>query len=277
MTNSINTLSVTVVIPTYNRRTVLSRCLESVLGQTVQPAEIIVVDDGSTDGTGSWVRTKYPQIHLYTQDNKGVSFARNLGIRNAETEWIAFLDSDDAWLPEKLEKQMALLEANPQARLCHTEERWMYKGKERSVARAYLKKGGWIFKDCLPVCAISPSTVVIHKSVFDEFGLFDETLPACEDYDLWLRITPHMAALLVDEPLIEKHGGHEDQLSAQRGLDKYRIQGLQKLLMNGDLSREDRDRAILQLKEKCRVYAKGLEKYGKSEEAKSYMDMLEMY
>ncbi len=259
--------AVSVVIPTYNRRMTLGRCIESVLGQTVAPEAVLVVDDGSTDGTADWVGKTYPQVTVIEQENSGVSAARNTGIKNAVTDWIAFLDSDDCWMADKLEKQIGALEMNSVYRLCHTEERWIYRGKERVVAGPYRKKGGWIFERCLPVCAISPSTVVIHRSVFEEVGLFDESLPACEDYDLWLRITSRMPVLLVDEPLIEKHGGHEGQLSAGWGLDRYRIRALQKILKEGQLSDDRRLLTEQKLKEKCLVFAKGLEKHGKVAEA----------
>jgi glycosyltransferase involved in cell wall biosynthesis len=245
-----------------------------VFGQTARPTEIIVVDDGSTDGTATWLKDNFPEIRLIEQENCGVSSARNIGIQISTTEWIAFLDSDDCWLPEKLDKQMKALEMNSKFQICHTEERWIYRGKERPVPEAYRKKHGWIFEHCLPVCAISPSTTIIHRSVFDEVGLFDERLPACEDYDLWLRITSRMPVLLVDEPLIEKHGGHKDQLSGQWGLDKWRIQALQKVLGEQHLSEEHRGLAKAQLRVKCQIFSEGLEKHGKVEEAEYYRSLM---
>ena len=265
--------AVSVVIPTYNRRGRLGRSIESVTSQTKAPQAILVVDDGSTDGTADWVRKSYPGVTVIEQEHAGVSAARNRGIENAATDWIAFLDSDDCWMPDKLEKQMRALALNPGYRICHTEERWIYRGKERPVAGPYRKEGGWIFRNCLAVCAISPSTVVVHRSVFEEVGLFDESLPACEDYDLWLRITSRMPVLLVDEPLIEKHGGHRDQLSAAWGLDRYRIRALQKILGKGELSVDQRRWTKEKLKEKCLVYAKGLEKHGKMEEARHFRSL----
>lgn len=263
-------MSVTVVIPTYNRKKTLGQALGSLMYQTRAPAEIILVDDGSTDGTAFGVRKEYPQIKILEQENKGVSAARNAGIREANTDWIAFLDSDDVWMAEKLERQMNALEKSPDHRVCHTEEKWVFRGKHRPVAAPYIKQGGWIFERCLPVCAISPSTVLIHKSVFEEVGLFDESLPACEDYDLWLRICSRMPVLLVKEALIEKHGGHSDQLSAQWGLDQWRIQTLQKSLEEGYLTDEQLTLAERQLKRKCLIYAQGLEKHGNSEQAEEY-------
>ena len=266
--------TVSVIIPTFNRLDSLPRAIESVLSQTKTAEELIVVDDGSTDGTGNWVKETYPDVILIQQANQGVSAARNAGIRRATTEWIAFLDSDDVWLPTKLAKQLLVLDATPDYKICHTEERWIYNGQERPVATPYKKQAGWIFEACLPVCAISPSTVLIHRNVFDQVGLFDESLPACEDYDLWLRVTSRMPVLLIDVPLIEKHGGRDDQLATQWGLDRWRIQALKKVLNEGHLTEDQQDLAKKQLVEKCVIFASGLEKHGKDREAKYYLEII---
>ena len=268
---------ISAVIPTYNRRDRLQRALDSVVRQSLSVEEIILVDDGSTDGTADFVRNKFPSVTVIEQENQGVSAARNVGIQAATTSWIAFLDSDDVWLSDKLEKQVNLLKQYSDSRICHTEEKWLYRREPKSVAKPYVKQGGWIFERCLPVCAISPSTVLIHKSVFETVGLFDVSLAACEDYDLWLRICSRMPVVLVEEPLIEKHGGHSDQLSSQWGLDKWRIQALQKLLKENHLSEEQRSLVIQQLKQKCSLYAQGLEKHGKGEAAKMYKTIAETF
>jgi Predicted glycosyltransferases len=172
---------------------------------------------------------EFPQVHYYYQDNLGVSAARNLGIQHTAGNWLAFLDSDDEWLPEKLANQQTALAANPEYKICHTEENWIRNGAPVKVPQKYAKTGGWIFKHCLPLCAMSPSTLLIHRSIFTDVGLFDSRLPACEDYDLWLRITAHYPVLLVEQPQINKHGGHKDQLSqAFWGMDRFRICALQK-------------------------------------------------
>jgi len=226
------------------------------------PDEIIVIDDGSTDDSTSGLAELYPNIKVIIQPNRGVSAARNAGIQVSQSDWIAFLDSDDVWLDTKCEKQLAALQRNPEFRICHTQEQWIYNGSEKPVPNAYTKKGGWIFLDCLPRCAVSPSTVIVHRELLDSVGLFDESLPACEDYDLWLRIASTHPVLLVDEPLIQKHGGHEDQLSNQRGLDIYRIFALEKVLDKTNLNSEYHAAARDTLVEKCRIIGHGAENRG---------------
>ena len=180
---------ISVVIPTYNRRDLLNRALLSVFAQGLLPTEIIVIDDGSTDGTALMIAKEFPSVRYYRQENVGVSSARNLGIHHAKGDWLAFLDADDEWLPNKLSQQSKALLSTPESKVCHTEEMWIRNGIRVNPAKKYAKTGGWIFNKCLLLCAISPSTVMIHRSVFDAIGVFDTDFPVCEDYDLWLRIT----------------------------------------------------------------------------------------
>ena len=265
--------SVSVVIPTYNRLHTLDRCLSSVFTQTQPVDEIIIVDDGSTDGSADWIRDQHPDIQLIQQANRGVSAARNTGIQAAKSEWIALLDSDDEWLPNKIEAQLAAIDQSPGSRLCHTEENWIYQGTPKTMPEAYHKRNGWIFEHCLSRCAISPSTVLIQQSLFDEIGFFDESLPACEDYDLWLRICSRYPVTLVDKPLIAKHGGHSDQLSNQRGLDTYRIQSLDKLLREDYLKPQHRSMALETLTAKCAIVANAATKRGNLEEAERFREI----
>ncbi|MET0093096.1 MAG: glycosyltransferase family A protein, partial [Sedimenticola sp.] len=206
-------MQISVIIPTHNRADLLERALKSVQAQTLPPLEVIVVDDGSEDHTREMVSEKFPRVHYLHQPNRGVSSARNLGISEARGDWIALLDSDDEWLPSKLASQKTRLESQPGHHICHTEEIWIRNGKRVNQMKKHTKQGGAIFQHCLPLCVISPSSVLIHKSVFREVGLFDESLPACEDYDLWLRICARYPVTYVEQPQIVKYGGHEDQLS----------------------------------------------------------------
>ncbi len=264
-------LPVAVVIPTYNRARLLCRALTSVLTQSRRPAEVIVVDDGSTDDTAHMIREAFPDVRYVQQDNRGVSAARNRGIEIARMEWVALLDSDDEWLEGKLETQFQALSRNPQSRVCHTEEIWIRRGVRVNPMKKHAKAGGWIFQRCLPLCAMSPSSILLHRTVFEAVGLFDESLPACEDYDLWLRITAHYPVLFIEEPLIVKHGGHEDQLSRRHwGMDRFRVRALQKILASDQLSATDRHAAATVLAAKARIVASGARKRGRHAEAEHY-------
>ena len=272
-------IRITTIIPTYNRREFLPRAIDSVLGQTVPPDEVIVVDDGSTDGTPQMLDQRYPTVKVIEQENGGVSAARNTGVKEARYEWLAFLDSDDAWLPRKLERQSAALleRENEGILVCHTDEIWMRKGIRLNQGKRHQKAGGRIFRNCLPVCIISPSSVLIHREIFQQVGLFDPSLPAAEDYDLWLRICARYEVLHIAEPLIVKYDGHPGQLSHQWGIDRYRIEALCKILDSGILNASDYSCALKTLQEKCTIYANGAAKRGKDREAELYENIPRRY
>jgi glycosyltransferase involved in cell wall biosynthesis len=263
--------TVSVVLPTFNRRGFLQQAVESVLAQTRPADELIVVDDGSTDDTADLLAGYGDRLMVIRQDNRGVSAARNAGIRRAKGAFVALLDSDDYWLPEKLEAQLSFFERHPDAMLCQTEETWMRNGKRVNPKNRHRKYSGMIFEKTLPLCLVSPSAVMIRKELFREVGLFDESLPACEDYDMWLRISWKYPVYLIDTPLIVKRGGHDDQLSAMPELDKYRIQALSKILRQGCLSPAQHLSAMEMLTRKCRIYAAGCRKRGRLREAEAYL------
>ena len=130
-----------------------------------------------------------------------------------------------------MSNQLESIKNHPTVRICHSDEIWVRKGLRVNQMKKHQKHGGWIFQYCLPRCVISPSSALVHYSVFEEFGDFDEKLPVCEDYELWLRITSALPVLYIPEALITKFGGHPDQLSHSRwGMDRYRIYSLEKLL-----------------------------------------------
>ena len=253
---------ISVIIPTFNRRHVLPRALRSVVAQDIDvPVEVIVVDDGSVDGTSDDIGSEFPQVRYLVQENRGVSSARNVGIRAARGEWIALLDSDDAWLPDKLAVQLEALEAATEYRVCHTEEIWIRNGVRVNPMKKHKKVGGWIYERCLPLCCISPSSVMIHRSIWDDVGVFDETLPACEDYDLWLRICAREPVLFVDRALVQKYGGHDDQLSRQYwGMDRFRIQALENILATEVLSPAQRVLTLSMMIRKLEILINGAKK-----------------
>ncbi len=255
--------SISVIIPTRDRAGLLPRCLNSVFAQSLAPLEIIVIDDGSTDETRSLLARNYPQVRLLEGPGRGVSAARNTGIRAAAGDWLALLDSDDSWFPRKLERQAAALADNPGHRVAHTDEIWIRNGARVNPKLKHKKYGGWIFQRCLPLCVISPSSVMVHRQVFEQVGMFDENLPVCEDYDLWLRICARMPVLFIPEPLVTKYGGHADQLSRRyRGMDRYRILALDKVLNKANLSPADRRAAVDMLLSKAAIYLAGARKHG---------------
>ncbi len=254
-------MKVSVIIPTYNRKHTLGRAIESIISQTIKPLEIIIVDDGSNDGTREWIKQEYPFIKYLNQNNSGVSASRNRGIFSANGNWIAFLDSDDEWIPEKLERQLSILSSDKKAVFCHTNEIWIRNGTRVNQMRKHQKYGGYIFEKCLDMCRISPSSSIIKKEVFDHIGYFDESLIVCEDYDLWLRIAAHYKILFLDQPLIKKYGGHVDQLSRVKGgIEKYRIQSLEKILSSESLEISQFNSAKEILIKKLNIYANGVRK-----------------
>ncbi len=268
-------LNITIVIPSFNRKSLLRRALHSVYAQTRLPDEIIVVDDGSADGTDIMVKSEFPNVDYYYQENAGVSAARNYGISQSRSEWLVFLDSDDEWLPEKLQQQEQLLQQSPGLLVCHTEEIWIRNGKRVNPKHKHTKTGGWIFQRCLPLCAMSPSSIMIHRDVFKQVGSFNESLPACEDYDLWLKITARFQVLFIDQPLVVKYGGHDDQLSMKYwGMDRFRIQALESILAEASLSQQDRCAAITMLKRKAKIVSQGALKRGKQQEALYYQQIM---
>jgi len=257
---------VAVIIPSYNRAALLERALTSVIAQTYAATEIIVIDDGSTDNTQQFIETNYPQIRYLHQSNKGVSAARNAGINATTCEWICLLDSDDSWQPDKLEKQCKALADNPDYLFCHTNEIWYRNGKVLNQGKKHEKHGGNIFQYCLPLCAISPSSAMINKQLFDDLGLFDENLPACEDYDMWLRICCQYPVLFLDEALTNKFGGHDDQLSRKHwGMDRFRIIALKKILESAKLNETDQQAAINMLLNKIAIFLEGAKKHGNND------------
>lgn len=252
---------VSVIIPTYNRGNWIKEAVESVLTQSYPNYELIVVDDGSSDDTGKALRSINSKIRYIFQPNSGPSSARNKGLELSRGEWIAFLDSDDLWKPEKLTAQMEAFQKEPQFKIFYTKEIWIRNGKFVNPRKKHTKYCGWIYPRCLPACIISPSSVIIHHSVFEEVGCFDTFLPVAEDYDLWLRISSRYPVKLIPEKLIIKRGGHPGQLSKiYWGIDRFRIIALEKMLNQSPLPVGWRVATLKELAKKAAILAKGSKK-----------------
>ena len=262
---------ISIIMPVYNGEKHMKLSIESILHQTFPDFEFIIINDGSTDNTSVLMTSVYPEIVFIQQSNTGVSCTRNVGIKRASGDWIAFLDSDDEWFPEKLEVQMNALYKNPELKICHTNEIWIRNGTRVNPKKKHEKFGGWIFQKCLPLCCISPSSVIIHKSIFDEVGLFDDSLLVCEDYDLWLRITARNPVLYIKKPLLRKYGGHNDQLSRKYwGMDRFRIKSLEKIIYSKELSESDENAAKKMLTEKIHILIQGAKKRGNIMEVREF-------
>ena len=263
---------VTVILPSWNRAAWLKKSIDSVLEQTFRDFELIVVDDASTDSTQEILTSYSGKIRSITfAKNLGVSAARNTAVKNCDSEWIAFLDSDDFWHPHKLQKQIAQTVIRAECPIHFTDEIWIRNGVRVNPKKKHQKLEGWIFKPSLELCLMSPSTVLLRRELFDVHGLFDETLPICEDYDLWLRLTAQHQVALLNEKLMTRHGGHADQLSrSDWGIDRYRVQSIIKILKTEKLRPEDRSAAIVVLRKKCEIIINGFRKRGKLQEIERY-------
>ena len=270
--------NISVIIPTYNRKSFLINAIDSVFNQTYQNLELIIIDDGSSDKTIEYIKKKYSKIKICKQSNRGVSSARNKGIKISSNKWIAFLDSDDRWHPKKLENQINYLVKNSEYRICHTDEIWIRKGIRINQHKKHKKYGGQIFDKSLDLCRISPSSVIIHRDVFNKVGLFNEKLPVCEDYDLWIRITAKFPVLYLDEKLTIKYGGHLNQLSKKYwGMDRFRIVALENIIKKSFLTKKNKLLVKKILKKKINIYLQGLKKRKKKKEIIYYENIIKKY
>ena len=263
---------ISIIIPTYNRSRFLSKAIDSVLNQTFRDFELIVVDDGSTDTTKELINNYKEVVYIY-QDNRGPSSARNTGIKHAKYSFLAFLDSDDWWDSDKLTIQYRSMQENPNFLISHTQEIWYRNGKLLNQKNKHKKYGGFIFDRCLPLCAVGMSTVMVKRELFDMVGYFEETMPCCEDYDFWLRVSWRYPFLFVDRSFTLKDGGRPDQVSKRYavGIDRFRIDSIKRLLESGVLTKQQHNLALAELKSKCLIYARGCKKHGKEKEAQYYL------
>lgn len=267
---------ISVIIPVYNRRELLPRALESVLNQSHTDLEIIIIDDGSTDGTSELdLLSSDKRISLHRLPfRSGVSKARNEGVLRARGEWLAFLDSDDEWLKEKLALQMRWISAHTDIKIMQTKEIWIRNGTRVNPPQTHEKFEGDLFEAGLDRCMITPSSVILSRKLFDRVGGFNESLPACEDYDLWLRICLSNRVGLIDEYLLIRYGGHIDQLSSNvMILDRFRIRSILQLLEHKELHNTQRAHAVTTLVKKATLVANGYLKRGNQDLYERYISI----
>lgn len=201
---------VSVVIPAYNAAAYVGQAIESVLAQTFGDLEILVIDDGSTDGTERVVRAN-PGVRYHRQDNRGVAVARNHGIAEARGRYAAFLDADDLWLPHKLERQLGALRASPSCRVCYSPF-FAVDPHLREIGLVHGPRVGSALEDLLRFGNVvgTPSTVIGERTLLEDAGGFDPDLSFCADWDLWIRLAARTEFACVDEPLVRyrRHPGN---------------------------------------------------------------------
>ena len=216
---------------------------------------------------------EFPQVKYVYQENSGVSSARNRGIKHASYEWISFLDSDDTWEKEKLEKQVHFHKNNPLILMSYTDEKWIRNGIDIKIPKKFKKYGGDIFDKCLSHCIIAPSSTLIQKNLLETIGVFDESLEVCEDYDLWLRIALENEIGIIEEPLMTKYAGHDNQLSFKYwGMDRFRVISLEKFL-----NTQKKKEVLKMLKNKYKLLLKGAIKYDRIVDINEYEEKLITY
>ncbi|MDY7029807.1 MAG: glycosyltransferase family A protein [Spirochaetota bacterium] len=290
---------ISVIIPVYNRQMMAVEAVRSVLFQSYPYIECILVDDGSSEPPeeACSMFAADPRFRCLRIEHTGMpGAARNRGVEDARFDLIAFLDSDDIWLPEKLERQIPLLSGGSESvaaaprtlpPLIHTREIWLRGTKIISQKTQRHRRRGDVFEDALGKCMIGPSTVLMRREVFEELGGFREDLEIAEDYEFWLRLTARYEVEYIDTPLVVKRAGHGEQLSEKYGqIEIFRIRGLHDLVRSGWLAEGRRrmptetgraapagmlqELAAAELARKAAIYAAGCRKRGRPEEAERY-------
>ncbi len=266
-------IKISAIIPTFNRVNYLQRSISSILNQTYPVDEIIVVDNSSTDNTINLIKKNFDNIKILVERQKGVSYARNLGIAKAKNDWIAFLDSDDEWMKDKIKKQVEfIIESDFTEQFVHTNEVWFYNDQHLNQKKKHLKKGGSIFLDCLNFCKISPSSVLLKKELFKKYGYFNTKFKVCEDYELWLRLSSSISIGYISEVLLKKNGGHNDQLSKKFwGIDRYRVKALEKIILKNNLNYQYKLEALKVLIKKINIILFGAIKRNNRKILKMYL------
>ena len=271
---------ISVIIPAYNRKALLPRALSSVLSQRLNDFEVIIIDDGSNDGTDTLelLRSDHRIRYCKKHQNYGVSKARNTGIQLSTGKWIALLDSDDEWTPDKLHQQIEWLNKNSSFQIAQSKEIWIRNGQRVNPPISHEKFQGDLFEASLKRCMITPSSVIFTRELIEIVGGFNESLPACEDYDLWLRITCNHLIGLVPQFHLRRFSGHADQLSSSIPiLDRFRIRSLLELLHSGKLSLEQKKSVHKNLHKRANIVAQGNLKRGNQELYLRYLNISRSY
>jgi glycosyltransferase involved in cell wall biosynthesis len=289
----------TVVVPTCNRREMVAQALQSVLAQTYRNFELVVVDDGSTDGTpmhlmrllGAEPRAVEilsrmnpaalnPFFHQFVHDgipiqyqyhpNRGLGAARNRGIRHARGTYVAFLEAEDLWEPTHLQAQIAFLDGDGWARIARVGGRQAKDGTRARRSRRAEEASGWIFSQALEACPAGLSCAVVHRGCFAECGTFDENMPACDDYDLWLRLAARFPIHYVAGPEVTHRSPRPELASHSWTWDRFRVYALEKAFQSGQLNPEQRFLVSQEIVRRCEHLVEGYRRQKSEERANFY-------
>lgn len=292
-------VGVTVVVPTCNRKDFVTQALHSVFSQNYRNFEIVVVDDGSTDGTAAHLLRTFgaearavelvarrnpaaltPFYHTFTHQgllvryeyhqNRGLGAARNRGIRHARGSYIAFLEAEDIWEPGHLRSQIDFLEGHRGACIARVGERPAKEGPRSRRARRGEVASGNLFAQALEQAPAGISCAVVHRSCFAECGEFDENMPACEDYDLWLRLTARFPVYYVEGPEVTRRAPRPDGSPHAWTSDRFRVYSLEKSFQSGQLDSEQRFLVSQALVRRCERLVEGYRRQKSEERANFY-------
>ncbi|MES0488908.1 MAG: glycosyltransferase family 2 protein [Leptospirales bacterium] len=273
---------VDVVIPTYERYDLTYEAVKSVLDQTYKHLQIYIIEDGSN--VCCELKKEFQQderIHYFALGrNRGTSYARNFGAKKGKNPLLAFLDSDDLWLPDKLEKQIQYFKDNPEYKWLHTNEAWFRNGAPVKQKSMHRKQGGKFLEKLFQRCIISASSVLFRREFFETSGYFLPHLRIGEDYELWLRLNYLEPVGFLEENLTIKRAGEWDQLSAITEIDRYRVLALHRFY-----KKHENEKGFLPFKESCRneiihkieILLKGANKHNNTSRIKQYQDWLRLF
>ncbi len=290
---------VSVVVSTFNKKEMVADCIRSILDQTFRDFEIVVSDDGSTDGTPYHVFREFqaqpkaieilarqspgsirPFSHIFTSQgipiqyhycqSRGLSTARNRGIKAARGEYIAFLEAEDLWDERHLATQMAFIEANPATRVCYVTHKYVGEDRKRRLPDPETPDG-WIFRAALERSPMCTSGVLVHRSCFAECGTFDENLPACEDYDMWVRLSAHYQIRFVEGVTVARRAMRRDGSPRAWSWDRFRVYALEKAFQSGRLTIGQRLLVAEEIVRKCERLVEGFKRQ-KSEERSNFYE-----
>ncbi|MDH5721442.1 MAG: glycosyltransferase [Spirochaetia bacterium] len=261
------------IIPSYRRPRLTLEAVESVKNQSIADIKIFVIEDGCGQIDPKVFQSDSRIKHIVTPDNKGPSAARNLGASLGKSPYLAFLDSDDLWEKEKLERQIEFLEQNKEYNWVHTNEKWIKNGVEIKQKNIYLKQGGFFIERLFSRCLISPSSAMFRRSFWEKEGQFCETFRVAEDFELWLRLNFLYSIGFIEKPLTIKRSGTWEQLSSSLEIDRQRVLALHRffrLYKRHPLFAKISKSWQKEILYKTRILIKGAAKYKRSERLREY-------